>query len=133
MKRIEQQVLARLETAGGFRSPAQMRDLKIIRKKFGVVYFVDPKDAMVFAKGKGFKVVDRSGGADAENGPDESDLDFFYEVTDKSGNTVGLISGTGNEGEGYICPTAQHYKKWEAYQHSQPQRAAVETAAGADE
>jgi len=121
MKRIEQQVLARLETAGGFRSPAQMRDLKIIRKKFGVVYFVDPKDAMVFAKGKGFKVINH-GGADAENGQDESDMEFLYEVTDKSGNTVGLISGTGHEGEGYICPSAQHYKKWEAYQHSQPQR-----------
>lgn len=125
MKRIEEQILARLETAAElvpkFKSPSQMKELKNIRKKFGVVYFVDPKDAMVFARGKGFKVVDHSAGADAENGPDESDLDFFYEVTDKAGNTVGLISGNASEGEGYICPTSQHYKKWEAYQHSQPQ------------
>lgn len=133
MKRIEQQLAARIELAAQaqFKSPSQMKELKLIRTRFGVVYFVNPKDAMVYAKGKGFKVVDQSGGPDAENGPDSSDLDFFYEVTDKAGRTVGLISGEGKEGEGWICPTPQHYKRWEAYQHGH--EASVETAAGADE
>ena len=137
MKRIAEQLANRIELASEmypqFKSPTQMKELKFIRNKYGVVYFVNPKDAMVYAKGKGFKVVDRSAGPDAENGPDESDLEFFFEVTDKSGKTVGLISGEGKEGEAWICPTPQHYAKWEAYQHSQPHHAAVETAAGADE
>lgn len=128
MRHIEQAVAQRIETAANWHTydaPQTLKEQKMLRKRFGVVYFVDPSDAMAYAKGKGFKVVDQSAGPDAESGPSERDLDFFYEVTDKSDRTVGLIVGTGKEGQAWICPTNQHYKRWEAYQHGHDETATV--------
>ena len=130
MKHIETALSKRIETATdpsryhtnvdspfGHKAPASLKEMKMLRKRFGVVVFFDVSDALAYAKGKGFKVINQSGGADAENGPDESDLEFLYEITDKAGRRVGFAQGYANEGEAYICPTAQHYARWEKYQH----------------
>lgn len=125
MKRVETAIAKRLELATKpmkGTQPTTIKELKLLKRRFGVTFFVDISDALAFAKGKGFKVVNHTEGPSSYE-PAASDFDFFYEITDKSGRSVGFASGDAKMGEAYIAPTAQHYNRWMKYAQDEDMKA----------